>query len=57
MLPTDYLVTAKMSTTLRALLSKFATTDVDRIYVVDEDSHPIGVVSNDELIRILGFKA
>eukprot|EP01108_Squamamoeba_japonica_P003567 TRINITY_DN2874_c0_g1_i1.p2 TRINITY_DN2874_c0_g1~~TRINITY_DN2874_c0_g1_i1.p2 ORF type:complete len:207 (-),score=132.58 TRINITY_DN2874_c0_g1_i1:62-682(-) len=53
MAPEDYLVTVKLSSTVGSLLKKFAENHVDRIYVVDDDGKPIGVVSNAELLRVL----
>jgi CBS domain-containing protein len=53
MLPSDYLVTVKLWSSIGALLKKFADNHVDRIYVVDEDGKPVGVVDNATLLRIL----
>lgn len=53
MLPTNYLVNVKLWSSIGALLKKFADNHVDRIYVVDEDGKPVGVVDNATLLRIL----
>ena len=52
----NYLVTATLSSTVESLLKKFHEHHVDRLYVVDADNRPIGLVSVHDLIRALSVQ-
>jgi len=43
-------ICCKFSTTFGEVLHKLATTKIHRIYVVDDSSHPVGVISLDDVV-------
>jgi CBS domain containing-hemolysin-like protein len=46
----DYLVTCSESTPLKEIVKKLASEHVHRIFVVNEDKSPVGVVSQSDII-------
>jgi len=56
MMPADYLVSVTPTTTIEALLRQMTGANVEKIYVVDKDKKPIGVVTAIELLGVLSQK-
>jgi len=53
MAPDNYLVNVTIASTVEVLLKKFHDHHVDQIYVVDEKSAPVGLVTVHDLLRVL----
>eukprot|EP00173_Palmaria_palmata_P002890 Plantae.Rhodophyta-Palmaria_palmata.ctg30061.p1 GENE.Plantae.Rhodophyta-Palmaria_palmata.ctg30061~~Plantae.Rhodophyta-Palmaria_palmata.ctg30061.p1 ORF type:complete len:281 (-),score=61.34 Plantae.Rhodophyta-Palmaria_palmata.ctg30061:3-773(-) len=53
MIPEDYLITVTTKSTIGQFLKKIVACVVHRIYVVDEEKRPIGIVSSHDLLQFL----